>query len=226
MERTRLSRRGLVAAAGLATTGFGVSKSYAAMSTAARMVGNIAPGTARYDWFEGRLLAVSACGDTRELCGVRGYGVAQLTASASGWNRHYRANGWFYDVENGRTLAGMVNPLTGALVRPSPFAFETDEAVPEDLLESDGFISVDSESPLVIFGVRGNSRVSRTAHITASMNPALTAIPDTGTWTFISAWLPWLGMGDALGHCQIACRRGGGAKALAEMPARFQQAIF
>jgi len=199
MTQFRISRRELVASAGVA--GIGVTTSTVARAN--RLTDNI-------DWFEGRLIAVSASGETRDLCGVRGYN----------WRR--RTRGWYFDAGNA-SIETMINPLTGATIKPQPFSFET--AGDLSGMEENGFITFEETARIAISGTNGASVVRRAVHVADMQDNTRRSIPVTGHWTFVAPWLPWLEMGDALGHCQFDCRIGGGMATLAELPARFQQPI-
>lgn len=198
MSKFRLSRRSLVASASAA--GIGMTKE--AVARGDLLSSNI-------DWFEGRLIAVSASGDTRDICGVRGYTCRR------------RTSGWYFDAGDA-SIGTMISPLTGAIIKPEPFTFETAGDV--SVVEVNGFLSFEETSRIEISGVPGTLTARRAAHIMDVQKPSA-SIPVIGHWTLVVPWLPWLRMSNALGHCQFDCRIGGGVADVADLPARFQRAI-
>lgn len=202
MSDLKISRRALVASAGIASAGI-------TSSATAQSADSI-------DWFEGRLLAVSAAGDARALCGVRGHTAVQ---------RGYRnATGWYYDLADKHRIQSMTNPLTGSLVKPAGFTFETESRVTPT---AEGwFVSFEEMARVTISGVTGLSTMRRAVHIADMQNNAHTAGPVTGHWSFVGPWLPWLEMGEAFGHCQFDCRIGGGVARVSDLPLRFHNAAY
>lgn len=225
-----ISRRRWVVAAGLAGLGAAATQARAADRKAtlsgpyldvtapegarrgqARLAGNFAPKGRRYDWFDGQVIAVAANGSVTPLFKVRGHIETHFSDTFS---LHRRLFATYYDAKSGQTLAEFRNPLTGALVKVAHINGATSESqLAAGQWRQAGANFEVQHSEAVDFGaVSGLSVTTHTGTLADLQDATLTTVPDSGSWTLITAWLPWLQMGNTAGHCVFQCTRTGGAE--------------
>lgn len=193
-----------------------------ALVTRARLTGNLDPSGRRFDWFDGRVMAVGIAGSVTPLMSVRGHIETRLDAAgAESWRMRRSLFATYYDAASLKPLSEFHNPLTGARVKVS----HIDGAAAESVLDATavgqwrqtGANFELQHSVEADFGaLTGLSVTTHTGSLADLQNAALTTLPDSGSWTLVTAWLPWLKMGSTPGHCVFQCTRGGGP----ELPAQ------
>jgi len=228
-----ISRRRWVVAAGLGGLGAAATQARAAHPSAtlsgpyldvttpagarrahARLSGNLDLAAPRFDWFDGEVMAVAAGGRVTPMMKVRGHIETRLTQT---WTLKRELFATYCDATSGQPLSEFRNPLTGSTVKVS----HVDGAILEGVPATGQWRQVGAnfelqQSAEVDFGtLAGLSVTTHTGTLADLQDATLTTIPDSGSWTFVIAWLPWLEMGNTPGHCVFQCARRGGA----ELPA-------
>lgn len=202
----------------------------------ARLFGNVDPSKKRFDCFEGQVMAVAPNGNVMPFAGIRGWIETDLRRDEHGWRRYRRVFGTYHDA-SGKPLVELHNPfngdrvsvqhLSGALsvdsIEANPVGrwgtsganFDFQDSAQICLQSND---STDGSSEDSIDELAGFCITSHTGAIADLQNPKLTTVPDRGTLTMVTDWLPWLKMGRAPGHCLFQCQRVGGFETLADLP--------
>ena len=242
MKTDILTRRNLVVAAGVAGLGAAaesaaanppraaLSGPYVDVNTPqgsllahARLSGNIDPSQKRFDWFDGQVMAVAGNGNVTPLISVRGHIETGMAATGNAWRLQRRLFATYYDSASGKALSDFHNPLTGARVKVSHVTGAHSESVLEEGASlhwrQDGANFYLSHAAQIDFApLTGLSTTTHLGAIADLQDAARTTVRDIGSWTLVTAWLPWLKMGQTAGHCVLQCRRGGGMEAAADLP--------
>ena len=191
------------------------------------------PAQPAHGWFDGVVLAVAAGGQSRVLCGYRGVTTtsARPLADGSGWQATHREAGYYCDPATGRRLDSLANPFTGRTVAVDHITATMPDAVysagPAPRLSW----SVEGDQLIVHEEQRGVEHRLRTAGAlvtgsqtsvhAAAMSQIGGARPmarSTGSWLRLTAWLPWMEMGDTPGHCIHHCTFSTGLTAFEQLP--------
>ena len=240
-DNRRLSRRAAMTSACIAGVGIAANRMAAAALTlkaptldltqpgdallaCARLVGNVAPQARRYDWFDGVMHGIAPDGRAIPLATLRGHVETSLTqhVDGDGWHRDRHIVGAYFDNETNAPLENMLNPFTGEQVTVPAFGVELRDVLDGNELPTwrqhgDQIVLEEAES-FTCAGVGATAVTSRVASLRAVHDPALTAVPELGTWMVLSPWPHWLRMDRTPGHCLIQCKRGGGANRRSALP--------
>lgn len=195
----------------------------------ARLCGNVAPSKKRFDYFDGQVMGVAPNGNVMPFAGIRGWIETELHREGKGWSRYRRVFGTYYDPLSRRPLAELHNPFNGDSVTVEHLSgvltVDRLEMKPAGRWGQSGgnFDFQDSaqiclQSDEATEGLTAFCLTSHTGEIADLQNPQLTTVPDRGTLTLVTGWLPWMKMGRVPGQCLFQCQRVGGFETVADLP--------